>query len=101
MPDLDTDPSMMREQQDLDTPQSIGTDTSPARESSDSDAGSRADREAAKAGSAARPKEMTPRTDRGDGPAQAAGRYDIAVMRKAALARGASLVRKGRSLLGN
>ncbi|HDZ71409.1 MAG TPA: hypothetical protein ENH55_01075 [Aurantimonas coralicida] len=101
MPDLDTDPSMMREQQDLDTPQSIGTDTSPARESSDSDAGSRADREAAKAGLAARPKEMTPRTDRGDGPAQAAGRYDIALMRKAALARGASLVRKGRSLLGN
>ncbi|MEC5323277.1 hypothetical protein [Aurantimonas sp. A3-2-R12] len=101
MPDLDTDPSMMREQQDRDTPQSIGTDTSPARESSDSDARSRADREAVKAGLAARPKEMAPRTIHEDRPAQAAGPYDIALMRKAALARGASLVRKGRSLLGN
>lgn len=101
MPDLDTDPSMMREQQDRDTPQSIGEDTSRAGESSDSDAGSREAREAAKAGSAS---ESGPRTQAAageNGQATSGGRYDIASMRKAALARSASLVRKGRSLLGN
>lgn len=101
MPDLDTDPSIMREQQDRDTPQSIGDDTPRAGESSDSDARSRADREAAKAGLATRPKEATPVTDRQDQPVPSAAGHDIASMSKAALARGASLVRKGRSLLGN
>ncbi len=101
MPDLDTDPSMMREQQDRDTPQFIGEDKSRAGERSDSDAGSRTDREAAKAGSVSESGPRTQDVAGENGQVTSAGRYDIASMKKAALARGASLVRKGRSLLGN
>lgn len=101
MPDLDTDPSMMRQQQDRDTPQSIGDGTSRAGESSDSDARSRADREAAKTGSVSKSVPRVQDAAVENGQETSAGRYDIALMKKAALARGASLVRKGRSLLGN
>lgn len=101
MPDLDTDPALMRQQQDRDTPQRIADGGSGTGERSHSDDRSRADREAAKAGATGRSGEATPMTLHGNGQSPASGRYGIASVRNAALARSAGLVRRGRSLLGN
>ncbi|MEX6507080.1 hypothetical protein [Jiella sp. M17.18] len=54
MADSDTDPKMMRAQQDRDTPEHIARDeTAPRREAGDTDAASAADRERALAGGTA------------------------------------------------
>ncbi|HEY9058039.1 MAG TPA: hypothetical protein VIN77_12885 [Aurantimonas sp.] len=97
MPDLDTDPAMMREQQDRDTPQALDGGL---REHSDSDDASRADREAAKAGPDGTPASVSA-SGREDGQEAANGGAGLVAMRNAVLTRSMGLVRKGRSLLGN
>ena len=59
MPDLDTDPKMMRKQQDCDTPQAIDHQDGTARsEKGDTDSESGRDRRAAIAGEGPREEQM-------------------------------------------
>lgn len=104
----DTDPKTMRRQQDRDTPQDIQPDETAARgEASDSDTESRRAREAAKRGEARQANEAMDevfnenrRPENSGEVAESTFLEDAATDGNTSLVRDASLVRKGRSLLG-
>ena len=98
----DTDSKMMRQQQDKDTPQRIEPDeTAARRDRRDSDASSGAAREAARRGETQGANEAMNAVFNDSRRPENSGDVAEATFKEDAATRGnASLVRKGRSLLG-
>ena len=109
MPDLNTDPKMMRDQQDKDTPQHIDEDeTHGGPERSDSDPRSGAERESARDGklpASSNQQDAIFQQNRACAAHEATGDDDAGAdvddkSRDGSGHDGSGLVRKGRSLLG-
>ncbi|MEF2551940.1 hypothetical protein VQ042_11310 [Aurantimonas sp. A2-1-M11] len=102
MTQSDTDSKMMREQQDRDTPQHMASDgTRKPGERSDLDASSKADREAAKNGTAPEGKEQMEAIFEANQKAKPADQAEEDMLADAATDAQAGLARPNRSILGD